>query len=67
MIPNYDEFKLHFQSGVHELSYSNTVIKKIEPVHEDRSMQPIPVLEFLKRIKDEPGDDSCDDVSRLII
>lgn len=62
IIPKCDDFKQHFQSDMNEIRYGNVVIKKVEHKHEDISMQPMPVLDFIKTIKDEPDDHTFDDV-----
>lgn len=61
--PNCIDLKLNLRSSKNEFHYGNTVIKKVEPVHEDGNIKPVPVLEFLKNIKEEPDDDSFDEVS----
>lgn len=66
MVPNCNDFKLHFQSDINELHYGNTVIKKVEHEPNDDSMQPMPLLQFVKSIKDEPDDHGFDDVCNSI-
>lgn len=61
LVPNCNDFKLHFQSDMNELCYGNTVIKKVKHISND-SMQPMSVLDFFETIKDEPGDHCFDDV-----
>lgn len=62
VIANCNDFKQHFECDMNELHYGNTVIKKVKQKPEDISVQPMSVLEFIKTIKDEPGDHSFDDV-----
>lgn len=66
MVPNYNDFTLCFQSDINELLYGNTVIKKVEYKHKDVSMEPMPVIKFVKTIKDEPDDHQFDDVCSII-
>ncbi|XP_049865924.1 zinc finger protein 729-like isoform X2 [Pectinophora gossypiella] len=56
-----EDFKEYFTEGVFELNYNNTVIKRPSATNNVGFGQPVPVLEFLKSIKEDPDDDGCAD------